>query len=266
MEQIFKGIYGQDFDDDAYAYITEIRSSGASVDSTQINAINTFVKTGKSDGWYSSIKRLYLPIWASAAPNAVDMISRTSGSFVPTVTHSAGYVQGDGTSGYFDFGVTPSALGLTESSESIFALNKAAMLSPANSDYLIGAFDSASQTLFISGAFRGTINRTSGTGNITSSTDPDDGIILLNRQGGVRGLYLRNATGLSTLVETTSIDDGSVPTTNNLWALGVSNLAISRTDELGAYGAGLGLDATDRTNFTLALKNLWETASGLTLS
>jgi hypothetical protein len=37
------------------------------------------------------------------------------------------------------------------------------------------------------------------------------------------------------------------------------------TAELGAYGAGISLSIQDATDFTLALKNLWETATGLTL-
>jgi hypothetical protein len=89
-------------DPDAKGYIDAVVTAGATVSATQKKAINTFVKTGKSDGWYSSIKRMYLPIWASAAPNAIDMIGRTSGTFNGTVTHGAGYVQGDGSTGYFN--------------------------------------------------------------------------------------------------------------------------------------------------------------------
>ncbi len=67
-------------DPDAKAYINAVVGAGATVTSTQRNAINNFYKTGKKDGWYSQLKRMYLPIWAAASPNAIDMVVRTSGT------------------------------------------------------------------------------------------------------------------------------------------------------------------------------------------
>jgi hypothetical protein len=86
-------------DPDARAYIAAVETAGGTVSATQRTAVSDFYRAGKSAGWYSSIKRLYLPIWASAAPNAIDMIGLTSGTFIGTVTHAAGYAQGDGTTG-----------------------------------------------------------------------------------------------------------------------------------------------------------------------
>jgi hypothetical protein len=105
-------------DPDAKAYIAAVETAGATVNATQKAAINTFVKTGKSDGWYSSIKRMYLPIWASAAPNAIDMIGLTSGTFNGTVTHSGGVCAGGWKHGVFSLTLEhqPSALGLATTS------------------------------------------------------------------------------------------------------------------------------------------------------
>lgn len=90
----------------------------------KLDALDTFIRTGKSDGWYSSIKRMYLPIWAAAAPNAICMTSLTSGTFNGTVTHAAGYVQGDGSTGYFDPGAgsEPNTLGMSNASATLFML------------------------------------------------------------------------------------------------------------------------------------------------
>jgi hypothetical protein len=111
-------------DPDARAYIAAVETAGGTVSATQRTAVSDFYRAGKSAGWYSSIKRLYLPIWAAAAPNAIDMIGLTSGTFNGTVTHSAGYVQGNGSTGYFEppAGSEYGNLGLSNSSASIFYL------------------------------------------------------------------------------------------------------------------------------------------------
>jgi len=66
--------------------------------------ISDFIKAEKAASRWTLHKRIYLPIYANAAASAVDIVSQTSGEFTLSgVTHAAGYVQGDGTSGYFDF-------------------------------------------------------------------------------------------------------------------------------------------------------------------
>jgi hypothetical protein len=114
----YRGVIGA-LDPDAKAYIAAVETAGATVSGGQKAAINTFFKTGKSEGWYSNIKRLYLPIWAAAAPNAIDMIDLGSGTFNGGVTHAAGYVQGNGSTGYFDTGSTATAKGLSDASCSL---------------------------------------------------------------------------------------------------------------------------------------------------
>jgi hypothetical protein len=111
-------------DPDARAYIAAVETAGGTVSATQRTAVSDFYRAGKSAGWYSSIKRLYLPIWAAAAPNAICMTSLTSGTFNGTVTHGAGYVQGNGSTGYFEppAGSEYGNLGLSNSSASIFYL------------------------------------------------------------------------------------------------------------------------------------------------
>lgn len=81
-------------------YIALVRAAGATVNSNQVGEINNFYRTAKSTGYYTSLKRLYFPIWGVAAANAIDMISLTSGTFVGGVTHATGYIQSNGTTGY----------------------------------------------------------------------------------------------------------------------------------------------------------------------
>jgi hypothetical protein len=105
---------GSLFTSDANAYIAALKTAGVIVTPNQRNAITTFITTGNSEGWYPLLKRLYLPIWGSAAPNAIDLVTRTSGSFVGNVQHGVGFVKATDSTGYFDFNVSPQALGLTQ--------------------------------------------------------------------------------------------------------------------------------------------------------
>jgi hypothetical protein len=75
-------------------------------------ALSSFFRSGDAGGWRSALAYLFLPVWGSAAPNALDAVSLTSGTFVGTVSHASKQFQGTGgTPGYFDSGRTPSALG-----------------------------------------------------------------------------------------------------------------------------------------------------------
>jgi len=268
---------GPGLDPDAAAYIAAVETAGASVTADQKDAINTFFKTGKSDGWYSSIKRLYLPIWASAAPNAVDMVTRTSGSFVPTVTHAAGYVQGDGTSGYFDFGVTPAALGASLSSATIAVLIKTAG-SLSGSRTHIATSDIATNSAYLGianpggGLIRSAIASyidSNGyieynAGGYTST----NGIVLGGRSSGDRYIRLRKSSGVIDGGTETEPDTGTIPSVRNIYAMAFNynGTALTFSDaEYGAFVVGTGMSPSVSDQFTLALKNLWETASGLTL-
>jgi hypothetical protein len=75
-------------------------------------ALSAFFRSGDAAGWRSALAYLILPVWGSAAPNALDAVSLTSGTFVGTVSHTSKQFQGTGGSpGYFNTGRTPAALG-----------------------------------------------------------------------------------------------------------------------------------------------------------
>jgi hypothetical protein len=254
-------------DPDAKAYIAAVETAGATVSGGQKKAIDTFVKTGKSDGWYSSIKRMYLPIWASAAPNAIDMIALGSGTFNGTVTHGAGFVQGDGTTGWFDSGVTPGTLGLSPSTAYLCALAKTEMIASR----AIGSRNSISQDMNL-----GRVSASLGCGIMTNTNSAGQiqavatcsGILSGSRVGGTRFVARRVTSGRSNLASVTDADFGTTPTVNIGLMAGnvVTTGATSFTNnEFGAFAIGTGLTDTQDSNFTLALKNLWETATGSVL-
>ena len=256
-------------DPDAKGYIDAVVTAGGTVSATQKAAINTFVKTGKSDGWYSSIKRMYLPIWASAAPNAICMTSLTSGTFNGTVTHAAGYVQGNGSTGYFNTNIAPSSIsGIATSSAYTFGLLKTALGASA----AIGrSRNSVSQdwnlSRISSSLASGIMTNLSPGGLLVTPLIPIIGILSGSRVGGTRFNAQRVSASRTNLDSVTGADFGSVPTLDYYFMAGnVAGTAGSfSTTEFGSFGFGLGLTDTQDNAFTLALKNLWETCTGLTL-
>ena len=256
-------------DPDARTYIAAVVAAGGTVSGTQKNAINTFYKTGKSAGWYSSIKRMYLPIWASAAPNAIDMIGLTSGTFNGTVTHAAGYVQGDGSTGYFEppTGSEYGNLGLSNSSASIFYL---ALDETVKTEAFHGLAGSGTERLGI--GVPATL--------ATMFLHPDSAPATLVQFAGQRsGIFVGSSTATNsrTLLRTSSsgftrgsntVSNTSTPPNIVPFFMARNNNgspALYANSKFGLFGVGLGLSSTDDENYSLALKNLWETCTGLTL-
>jgi hypothetical protein len=256
-------------DADAAAYIAAIEGDGITVSATQKSALDAFYRAGKADGWYSALKRMYLPIWAAATPNARCMVSGTSGTFtVSGVTHAAGYVQGDGT-GYFDTGSTCGPLGITATDAYGCFLAKTQLAGVA-----MGARNALTQHF---GVQRGTLtslwsqimtNSTSGGGlhsvplgdgnfnGVISHGNLPSGRFAARRTAASRGEYLTAHTA------------AGVPPTLAIWLM-ATNLVGSpnsiSTTEFGAFMFGTGITSAQDALCTAALKTLWETCTGLTL-
>jgi hypothetical protein len=263
---------GVALDADAKAYIAAVETAGATVSGGQKKAIDTFVKTGKSDGWYSSLKRMYLPIWASASPNAIDMIALGSGTFNGTVTHGAGFVQGDGSTGYFDTGSTQSNCSITASSAYYAAVVKVAATSTNKA--ILGVGSSSNNMLFRASSTTQVQARHFGLadGEITSSTTTSNAILSFSRNAGDRTIWRRSSSTRTAIAgPTTGIDSGTT-VISNIFTLAFNNSSIAGSApagfsnaEFGAFAIGTGLTDAQDGNFTLALKNLWEGTTGLTL-
>ena len=257
-------------DPDARAYIAAVETAGGTVSATQRTAVSDFYRAGKSAGWYSSIKRMYLPIWASAAPNAIDMIGLTSGTFNGTVTHSAGYVQGDGSTGYFDFGATPDALGLSVDGGMIGILVNQAptigvrrLISAQNFSNSVDIFESTA------GLIAG-ISRTGAAASTVflSNTSNVSGIFTHTRENNTsQRLSVRKTAGITSGGVQTTAATGSIPRNIVALARNIGGSISAFSDLLaGSYfAADDSFTYADEPNFTLALKNLWETCTGLTL-
>jgi hypothetical protein len=252
-------------DPDARAYIAAVKAAGGAVSGGQRSAINTFYKTGKIAGWYSSLKRSYLPIWEVAAANAIDMIGRTSGTFVGGVTHGAGFVQGDGTTGYFAFSSTPSADSITATSNLQYMLVKQVETGVATVAQGTGTsfrFRRASGSSSLATINSATLSVCSVNMNRVSQV----GIFVGSRIAAAdHAQYQRLTSGFNTLATDVVTNTTTAVPTTAYTAMAQGGAGAFFDAQLGAYGYGLGLSSADTTAFTLALKNLWESTTGLTL-
>lgn len=270
LANMLNGYGVRGLDADAKAYIDAVVSAGATVTSTQRNAINAFIKGGKTDGWWASMKRVYLPIWAIAAPNAIDIVSRTSGTFAGTVTHASGYVQGNGTTGYFDIGVTPSSLGMTTSGGSVFSLVNQAD-SRTDIRFFVGETDASNRRVYLQQVTSTTIATTiyGAPAGVSNASSARNGIFLgVVNATNDRYLKRRGSAGVTYTSTNATNDTAVASTTRNPYVMANNNNGTAATfsdARLGVYGLGLGLSSATGDTFTLAVKNLWETCTGLTL-
>ena len=258
----------------AARYIKVVENAGANVTTQQRDAISLFFKSGKSDGWLSSMRRIYLPIWGVAAANAIDLISRTSGTFVGGVTHGSGFVQSNGTTGYFNSNVSAQELGVTASIGTYFALvqqadtnTDARSMMGTTSGTSFNALEhlNATQARMFFG------NGASGQGQIVSSAFANRasqvGIFTGSYDGATRNLRLRRSSGITSLSSVAGIpyngpDNANIP----VMCLLSSGFPVRfYNGRLGAYGVSLTSDISGVDALTLNLKTLWETCTGLSL-
>jgi hypothetical protein len=269
MSLLYSRIAASRRDADAYAYMELVQAAGGTVTADQRDRINDWFRGEKIASRWDSIKRCYLPIWGVAAANAICLRSLTSGTFFGTVTHAAGYVFTDGSTGYFDSGATPSGDGIQLDSASVFLfITGASALAPqaaiyggrpGQTDRWLNAGATASGA---GGVFTRLID---GSNNVVTKADIR-GIILGNRNSDSE-YDIHHRTGSSETVDNFSRASTTVPTMK-MFAMAASlnntaSLFSSNSVFFGAYGHGLGLN--NGSGFTLALKNLWEGTTGLTL-
>jgi hypothetical protein len=257
-------------DPDAKAYVDAVVAAGATVTGTQSKAISDFVKTGKTDGWYSSIKRLYLPIWELASPNAIDLVSTNSGTFSGTVTHSAGYVQGNGSTGYFNTGVSASGLSLTNESAMLSVLIYQAGTGSGNQAFL-GAYPSGTAACVFTSTNTAVRlicmdNATTGT-NGTLARASQNGVLTATRISGTHSYRIRTSSGVSSILSYDTSAAGTPPT-SNFFAMSYNSFGSPTqysNAQFGAIVVGLGISDGDSDNYSSALKTMWETCTSLTI-
>ena len=270
-------------DTDAMLWINAVIAADGTIitseDATR-RAASDYFKALKSDSNGNLLAlalRLYFPIWGVAAANAICAKTRFSGTFAGTVTHNSGRVNGDGSTGYFDLGVTPVTAGASQNSMSLMALAYAASnVALASTDRFIGATEDSVNTghRAIIGATSasnlGVTGPNAGTSISASAGGDFRGILIGSRTGSAaRFVGRRNGAGWSSLASDTTASVG-INSTQNIFAMcqnsdGTAANFLRSTMGLGAYGVGLGMTAAQAEAFSLHTKNFWEAATGITM-
>jgi len=264
---------GSNMDPTAKSYINAVVAAGATITPTQRTAIDAFVKAEKAASRWTMQKRLFFPIWGAASPNAIDMVDLTSGSFVGGVTHTAGYVTSDGTSGHFLSDVSPGGAGCTLNGAGTYALYTASdSLNLSTSARFFGSQDSNFLSRVSVGG-RGT-NRFITIGPNSNgffapfSIGDQRGIQFLGRNSSAnRFFFLRSATLLTDLQTDASVALNS--TAPMCWLAnnnnGIIGSYVTNSARLVVAGMTEGMSQANAEAFTINLKTLWETCTGLTL-
>lgn len=268
LGNMLNGASIQGIDPDAKLYIDAIVSAGATVTSSQRRAISNFIKGEKIASRWALLRRLYLPIWSIASPNAICMKSLASGTFNGTVTHAPGYVLSNTTTGYMNTNVGIVTLGLSLNSYHFAGLYKAS--SAQTNSYLFGSQSSSnSNRLFTSGNLMTGDLSSPTLGRVTGAVPSADRIGIFTFGGSTSNRFLkqRKTSGVVTLGATTTTNNVT-PNNNNVFFL-ANNLNGTPNgfcgEQIGAFSIGLEMTDSQDTGYTLALKTLWEACTGFTL-
>jgi hypothetical protein len=242
-------------DPDANAYIVSLLAAGATLNTPQQNAINTFVSGEKTAGRWDGIKRLYFPVWGLAAANAICMKSLTSGTFSGAMTHGAGFITSTG--GVLLSNTNLPALGITVDSHHLAFLSKRS----GYRDYklTISAFPNGVSLGTADSDFRGrTLD------NQIVEYAPQIGIF---SYGGTRtSRYLKQRTTGNVL----TLGTNSFALFGDFLAAEITLMGSSLNSnfdngDVGVISLGTALTDAADTTYTASLKTLWETVTGLTL-
>jgi len=240
---------GVTYDSDALAYFTANTAITSSADKT---AINNFYLGLKSDGVYTKITSMYLPLWSSATANKWNLINPvdTNGGYRLTFstgwTHASTGMTPNGTSAYADTFL----LANTFSSEVHLSFY-------SGTQTVGGTFEIACTNGTSSVSVRPAVNaQIGGTTAIsfTTTTDARGFWIGTKRSNTDREIY-RNGSSQATL--TTSITT-AFPSLN-IWLGGLNNnnsLSFPSSKQIRFSSIGTGLTDTDATNLSSRVNTL----------
>jgi len=263
-------------DPDARAYIAAVEAvlPGNSIETALPNAsnpkriISDFVKAEKAASRWSLHKRIFLPIYNNVAASAIDMVSLTSGTFQGlsgSVTHAAGYVQGDGLSGYFSFGVNASTVGLTINDHSEFALIKQANTASAYSAIIANG----SATAGVSTAIQLLSNASKnieffGASSVVGPLAVSTGIFVGSRTGVTSQSIYGRSGGSFSKVDGTASTAGNTLSTANFEAMRRGAVSpLYSTAQLGGYGLSLGMSEANASAYISNLETLYESLTSI---
>jgi hypothetical protein len=268
MSLLYSRIAASRRDADAYAYISAIRTAGATVTAAQRDYINDFIRAEKIASRWASIKRFYLPIWGVAAANAICLRSLTSGTFVGGVTHGSGYVQGNGTSGSLLLNANLPTMGVGHTD---IAMGGLCYIAPTLfGRNLFSSFDNVSSMVDLLHNSAVLINSRIGSlftaaiaSLVPANAAAHRGVIIGSYDGTSRFVKILRSSGITTGTGLAAAT-GATPTSTPRFMADSRNLNWSDAG-YGAFYISTGMTTSNADLFITAVETLWEGTTGLTL-
>jgi hypothetical protein len=246
------------------AYVAALTAAGATVTAPQQAAISTFMSGEIAAGRWDGIKRFYFPVWGLAAANAICMKSLTSGTWTGgAVTHAAGYVVSSLAGGYMDTNTTLGSLGINTSSYHFALILKN---SPNGGDNYADCSYGISNMYpeAVDGSQLYYFPRSLASGGLENVYKA--GVFTVGGNQSSRYLKNRDSSALVTILDNELFTQNF--TNHNVFfmrANGAARANQSSSTPAGAFSIATALSDAQDTAYTLALKTLWETTTGLTL-
>lgn len=268
-------------DPNSVAYVRAVEAArGTTIGAALPNAVrdpkaifSDFYETEKELDLFTTHKRIWLPIYGNAAANGIDLTTCAVGTFSASgVTHAANYIQGNGSTGFFNGIVSPSGMGLTNTSGCVGALVLQAD-SRTDPRAIIGSLDNflngdGETSLYqnASNLVQCFIGRGTTTPVAIMTNTNRTGLYLANRNAS--GLTLRRTTS-STQTATTNVSTTATQpiSTRAVYMLGHNSglLELPYNGQIGAGYMGLGMSTANADAFAIRLRNLYQDLTGTTI-
>jgi hypothetical protein len=256
-------------DEDSRLWCDARSNAGEVMTLNKRDATSAFISAERVGNRWDRMKRFYFTTSAVKAADAIDMVTRTPGTFNGSTTHTPGYVKGDGSTGYFNTGATLAGMGLTLTSASMGVL-----LLTANAPDITAFFGAQDVSgndrtyLFNWDASLGILfDWTSGVGTRISHAPAykKAGILSARVNALVMNLSVRDNAGVpisvnNTITSVTGMYNG------NTFCMALNNggvPAFFTTAETGAWFFATGMSDSENDSFTANLKNFYEVYTGL---
>ena len=265
---------GSALDADARLYIAAVETAlGTPIATALPNAVNPkriisdFIKAEKAASMWSMHRWLNLTIFNNSAASSIDMVAGNVGQFALSgVNHAAGYVQGDGTSGYFDTLINWNTFATVDNA-TIGTINLTGNGSPNMTSIGVGA--TAATGISVSSQNAGVIPTTAWAGaGIVRGAIGTSGIQMASRSGGVTRMIRRSASGITEDTNpgalTGSVVNAPITMMVRRTAAGTNFTQYSNA-QIGGGIISLGMSSTQLADYSLNLKNLYESLTGLSL-
>jgi hypothetical protein len=238
---------------------------------TKINALDTFIKGEKTAERWDGRKRIYFPVWGLAAANAICMKSLTAGTFVGSIDHGSGYAKPNNSSSGMLTNSTLPDIGVTKESWHFAVLvyelgegDGAFWGRDFNTDFsAIADFQNGEEGPEYMNCFFRVSNRTHFSNNVPR---------LLSIFGTANTVSIKNRNSYSEASIYSFSSGGSTNTVDfvngNFSIMSIQSAgspALASQSKYGVFSFGNTMSDAQDTAYTLALKTLWETTTGLTL-